>query len=156
MPKVSTETPVFELTLRKYEKPENLSGRELVKKICLSIGLLQPGDSRDVIVDILFVLLKQKPKGLTSLELEKQVIKSREEYKMPMLGIASSNIRRQLRRLRALFLIEKNKKKYRITEGGAMQEIFAEKIKAFLLSSTINRIEEYMHACDLEFQKALK
>ena len=42
--------PFSELTLRKYEKPFRSSGRELVKKLCLSIGLLQPGDGRDVIV----------------------------------------------------------------------------------------------------------
>ncbi len=153
MPKVSTETPVFELTLRKYEKPESISGRELVKKICLSLGLLQPGDSRDVIVDILYVLLKARPKGYTAIELEKQVIKNREANKLAQHGIASSNIRRQLRRLRALFLIEKTKKRYRITEGENLKTIFEEKIKAFLLSSAITRIEEYLAQADAEFSE---
>ena len=44
------EFPLAEITLRKYESPYELGRRELVKKICLSLGLLQPGDSRDVIV----------------------------------------------------------------------------------------------------------
>jgi len=35
-----------ELTLRKYEKPYQTDKREIVKKICLSLGLLQPGDNR--------------------------------------------------------------------------------------------------------------
>jgi hypothetical protein len=37
-----------------------MDGRELVRKFCLSTGLLQPGDSRDVMVDILYVLLKAR------------------------------------------------------------------------------------------------
>ena len=153
MVKVSTETPVFEITLRKYEKPESVSGRDLVKKICLSLGLLQPGDSRDVIVDILYVLLKRRPKGFTSQELEKEVIKFREQNKLALLGIASSNIRRQLRRLRALFIVEKTLKRYRITEGDALAAIFSERIKSFLLPSTLSRVEEYLTAADAEFSK---
>jgi len=58
--KTSKDLPLLELTVRKYEKPYNISNRELVKKFCLGIGLLQPGDSRDVIVEILLVLLKSK------------------------------------------------------------------------------------------------
>ena len=49
------DIPLSEITLRKYEKPSNLERRELVRKICLSLGLLQLGDSRDIIVDILLV-----------------------------------------------------------------------------------------------------
>jgi len=62
MPKqtISKDTPLSEITLRRYEKPYDLSGRDLVKKLCLSLGLLQPGDSRDVIVDVLHVLLEKK------------------------------------------------------------------------------------------------
>ncbi|TAL58097.1 MAG: hypothetical protein EPN86_00770 [Nanoarchaeota archaeon] len=156
MGKVSTETPVFEITLRKYEKPESVSGRELVKKVCLSLGLLQPGDSRDVIVDVLFVLLRKRPKGMTSIELEKEVIKFREQNKMPMLGIASSNLRRQVRRLRALFLVEKSQKRYRITEGEELAAIFSERISSFLLSSTTARVLEYLQAADAEFSKKPK
>jgi len=49
------DIPLAEITLRRYEKPYDSSKRELVRKICLSLGLLQPGDSRDIIVDILLV-----------------------------------------------------------------------------------------------------
>ena len=52
------DIPLSEITLRKYEKPNNLEKRELVRKICLSLGLLQLGDSRDIIVDILMVLIE--------------------------------------------------------------------------------------------------
>jgi len=53
------DIPLSEITLRKYEKPAGLEKRELVRKICLSLGLLQLGDSRDIIVDILMVLIEQ-------------------------------------------------------------------------------------------------
>ena len=50
--KIVSEQPLAEIILRKYELPRKAKERELVKKVCLSLGLLQPGDSRDVIVDI--------------------------------------------------------------------------------------------------------
>jgi len=55
-----SETPLMEITLRRYESPHNLNKRDTLKKLCLSLGLLQPGDSRDVIVDILLVLERAK------------------------------------------------------------------------------------------------
>ena len=111
---ISKEIPLSEITLRRYEKPSKLSDRELVRKLCLSVGLLQPGDSRDVIVDILYVLLKAKKqkKLLSSEEIEKEVIDTRKKQKLALHGIASSNIRRQLKRLRDLFLVEKVKNQY--------------------------------------------
>ena len=60
MKTISKDTPLAEITLRKYEQPNNLIQRELIKKICLGLGLLQPGDSRDVIVDVLLVLINSK------------------------------------------------------------------------------------------------
>jgi hypothetical protein len=56
------DLPLSEITLRKYEKPEGLEKRELVRKICLSLGLLQLGDSRDVVVDILLILVEANKK----------------------------------------------------------------------------------------------
>ncbi|MEK6867697.1 MAG: hypothetical protein AABX98_02640, partial [Nanoarchaeota archaeon] len=54
------DTPLMEVTLRRYEKPVGLEDRELVRKFCLSVGLLQPGDSRDVVVDVLMTMLLAK------------------------------------------------------------------------------------------------
>ena len=142
---ISKEIPLSEITLRKYEKPSKLSDRELVRKLCLSIGLLQPGDSRDVIVDILHVLLKAKKskKLLSSDEVEKEVINSRKKQKLALQGIASSNIRRQLKRLRDLFLVEKVKNSYRITEFEDLSIIFEEKIEKFYLKAIVDRVKEY-------------
>ncbi|MFC1686867.1 hypothetical protein ACFL0E_00735, partial [Nanoarchaeota archaeon] len=107
MGKISRDTPLSEITLRRYEKPVT-TGRELVRKFCLSLGLLQPGDSRDVVVDVLHVLLESKKRmeELHSEEIKNKVIEYRKELKLPVLGVASSNIRRQLKRLKDMHLIE--------------------------------------------------
>ena len=143
---ISRDIPLAEITLRRYEKPANLSDRELIRKLCLSMGLLQPGDSRDVVVDVLHVLIKAKKEknNLTSDEICAKVIEERKKLKMPMLGIASSNIRRQLKRLKDILLVEKRLNAYRITEHSNLEEIFEEKIEKFLMPSITSRIKEYL------------
>lgn len=147
---ISKDIPLAEITLRRYEKPANLSDRELVRKLCLSIGLLQPGDSRDVVVDVLNVLVKAKKeqKQLTSDEVCSLVIEERKKLKLPMRGIAASNIRRQLKRLKDSLLIEKRLNAYRITEHNNLNEIFEDKIEKFLLPSINARIKEYLKKID--------
>ena len=146
MKTISRDTPLSEITLRKYEKPVNLDQRELTRKLCLSVGLLQPGDSRDVVVDILHVLIQNKEKELDSEQIKEEVIKSRKKGKLQLRGIASSNIRRQLRRLRGLFLVEKVKNNYRITEFETLISTFEEKIEQFYLKSILERVKEYFKA----------
>jgi hypothetical protein len=150
---ISKDVPLSEITLRKYEKPYALKDRDLVKKLCLSLGLLQPGDSRDVVVDVFHVILKgmKKRKAFTCSEIEKMVMQNRKLHKLPMLGIASSNIRRQIKRLRSLFLIEKLKTRYCVTEFVPLTETFNEKIERFLLSSILQRTKEYFAAIDEKF-----
>ena len=143
---ISRDIPLSEITLRRYEKPSNLSERELIRKLCLSIGLLQPGDSRDVIVDILAVLIKAKKekKDYTSDQICKLVIEERKKQSLQMLGVASSNIRRQLKRLKDILLVEKRLNAYRIVEHGHLAEIFEEKIEKFMLQNINSRIKEYL------------
>ena len=147
---IAKDIPLAEITLRRYEKPTNLSEREIIRKLCLSIGLLQPGDSRDVIVDILNVLIKARKnqENLTSNEICAHVIEERKRLKLPMLGIASSNIRRQLKRLKDLLLVEKRLNAYRIIEHNNLNDIFEEKIEKFLLPSINSRIKEYLKKID--------
>lgn len=150
---ISKDIPLSEITLRRYEKPK-FSERELIRKLCLSVGLLQPGDSRDVVVDVLHVLLKAKKekKGLHSEEIKNLVIEERKRLNLPVLGVAGSNIRRQLKRLKDLFLIESQANAYRVTEFSETSEIFKEKIKDFYLNSIVNRVEEYFNKVDEEFK----
>src|SRR3989344_7690287 len=116
MSKVSKDVPLSEVTLRKYEKPDLSNKRNFVKKLCLSIGLLQPGDSRDIIVDILLLLINSK-EAVRSENIKLKVEDLRKEHRLPLLGVAESNIRRQLKRLKDLGLIEKNQEGYRLFEG---------------------------------------
>ena len=145
MAKISRDTPLAEITLRRYEKP-TMNDRDLVRKFCLSVGLLQPGDSRDVVVDVLHVLLKakQQKEQLHSEEVKNNVMDLRKDSKLPMLGIASSNIRRQLKRLKDLHLIETNANLYRVTEFSNLSEIFEEKVEGFLLKSVMSRVKDYL------------
>jgi len=151
MPKtISKDIPLSEITLRRYEKPYSTKKREITRKLCLSTGLLQPGDSRDVIVDILLVLLnaKKRKKLLTSEEIKDLAIKSRRKEKLPLKGIASSNVRRQLKRLKDIYLIESLRNKYRITEFEKPSIIFNKKIKNFYLNNILERVDEYFKALD--------
>ncbi|PIN68796.1 hypothetical protein COV93_08100 [Candidatus Woesearchaeota archaeon CG11_big_fil_rev_8_21_14_0_20_43_8] len=144
--KAFKDTPLAEITLRKYEKPNGQSDRELVKKLCLSLGLLQPGDSRDVIVDILLSVIKLKHPS--SKAVEDSVISIRRENNLMMNGVASSNIRRQLKRLRDIFILERVGNLYRINEDAPLVEIFEDRIERFLLPSIIGRAKEYMDAVE--------
>ncbi len=151
---ISRDTPLAEVTIRKYERPSGLEKRELVRKLCLSMGLLQPGDSRDVVVDVFLVLLENRALGgLTSTEIEKKVIISREERGLPLLGVAPSNIRRQVLRLRDLLLVERIGNNYRINENASLSELFSEKIEKYFLESVISRVREYFVEADIAFRK---
>jgi len=147
------DTPLMELTLRRYEKPAGLSERELVRKLCLSLGLLNPGDSRDAVVDVLHVILRAKKakKELSSEDIEKEVAENRKEHKLSMQGIAGSNIRRQLKRLRNMHLIQKARNRYKVSEWSPLIEIYEEKLQRFMLANIEMRVKEYCQACDQRF-----
>ncbi len=140
------DSALSEITLRKYEKPYQLDKRELVKKICLSLGLLQPGDSRDVVVDILLVLIQaaEQKKELSNEQIKLGVEELRTKHSLELKGIAESNIRRQLKRLRDLMLVEKKNNLYNISEFETLEKIFENKIERFLIPQTIERIHEYL------------
>ncbi len=150
---ISKDTPLQELTLRRYEKPK-VNDRSLVRKFCLSVGMLQPGDSRDVVVDVLYVLLKAKQQNelLHSEEIKNRVMELRKSQKLPMLGIASSNIRRQLKRLKNIYLVDGSANTYRIAEFALVQELMKEKVDTLLYQSIISRVHEYAQKIDEEFK----
>lgn len=140
------EMPLSEITLRKYEKPYDSSKRELVRKVCLSLGLLQPGDSRDIIVDIALILeeARKQKSWLSSFEIRDKVESLRKENSLEAKGLAESNIRRQLKRLRDAMLVDKAENKYRISEFASLSELFETKIEKFLIPQTVERIKEYL------------
>jgi hypothetical protein len=140
------EVPLSEITLRKYERPYDTSKRAIVRKICLSLGLLQPGDSRDVIVDILLALedARVNRKELSSFDVQKKVKQIRETNSMNHMGLAESNIRRQLKRLRDLMLVDKINNRYKLSEFEPLSRLFEERIEKFLVPQTIERIKDYL------------
>lgn len=144
------EIPLGEITLRRYEKPYDSSKRDLVRKVCLSLGLLQPGDSRDIIVDIMLILdnARKTKTMLNSFEVKDKVESLRKQNSLEMKGLAESNIRRQLKRLRDIMLIDKAENKYRISEFAPLSEIFEGKIEKFLMPQIISRIKEYLSKLD--------
>ena len=89
---VARDIPLNEITLRKYERPYSGDKREIMKKTCLSMGLLQAGDSRDVIVDVMMVLLdaRKHKDRMSSDEIKKRVEMMREKHNLEMKGIAES------------------------------------------------------------------
>lgn len=137
------DRPISEITLRKYEKPYKMSERETVRKLCLSLGLLQPGDSRDIIVDIFHLIISHKL-GVHYAKLEDELIKRRKKLNLPLLGATPANIHRQLRRLRDMQLIDKNLHRYRLTEGMSLKEIVEERVVKYHLDSILERIKEYI------------
>ncbi|OYT41497.1 hypothetical protein B6U80_01255 [Candidatus Pacearchaeota archaeon ex4484_26] len=140
------DLPISEITLRKYEKPSTQDTRELIKKLCLSLGLLQPGDSRDIVVDILLTLMKasKEKEALNLEEIKKRSQRLRQERNLELRGLADSNIRRQLKKLRDLLIVEKFKNSYQISEFSSLERIFSEKIEKFYLVTIIERIKEYL------------
>ena len=142
-----------ETSERKTEGSERKTGqdnkeRELVRKLCLSIGLLQPGDSRDVVVDVLQVLLdaKKSKEHLNSEQVKDRVIEMRKNFKLEIRGVASSNIRRQLKRLRNVFIVESLNNNYRISEFEDLDVIFEKKIEKYYLENILERVREYFKA----------
>ncbi|MEM4259527.1 MAG: hypothetical protein QXS38_02080 [Candidatus Pacearchaeota archaeon] len=144
------DIPLSEITLRKYEKPYDAPKREIFRKVCLSLGLLQPGDSRDIIVDILLVLeeARKQKSMLTSFEIKDRVELLRKQNSLEIKGLAESNIRRQLKRLRDALIIDKTENKYRFAEFLPLSEIFNTKIEKFLIPQIIERIKEYLAKLD--------
>ncbi len=144
------DLPLGEIILRKYERPYDSSKRELVRKVCLSLGLLQPGDSRDIMVDILLTLeeARRNKQWLSSFEIRDIVQEMRVKNSLEKKGLAESNIRRQLKRLRDVMITDKKENKYRMSEFEPLSEIFRTKIENFFIPQTIERIKEYLNKLD--------
>ena len=105
-------------------------------------GVLKVGDG---------TLINAQQNLLSSDDIVKQVIEYRKQENLQLKGIAASNIRRQIKRLRDLYLVEKITNNYRITELAKLHDTFEEKVEKFMLVSMMSRVKEYMRAVDSEF-----
>jgi len=142
------DIPLQEITLRKYEIPTALDDRELARKFLLSIGMLQPGDSRDIVVDIFHYLLVQQKSSCVGATFEQL---SAELEGKP--GASQPNIRRQLRRLKEIKLIDSRGDAYRIVESGQLVELINNYLEQFIVAPTLSRIKQYAVALEQRFNK---
>ncbi|MEM2954531.1 MAG: hypothetical protein QW625_01085 [Candidatus Nanoarchaeia archaeon] len=142
MQKALKDLPLQEITLRKYEEPMQNDLRELTRKFLLSIGLLNPGDSRDIIIDIFYELLlaRNKRKFLQIEDFENLLLKRQ--------GASKPNIRRQLRRLKELKLLEKAAEGYRIVEFASLKSLIERHINEFIIKPTMERLLQYADKLD--------
>ena len=83
---------------------------------------------------------------ISSEEVQKRVISSRKRSKIPLNGIAPSNIRRQIKRLKDIQLVENIKNEYRITEFDNISTVFEERILDLYLSQITKRVKDYCKA----------
>jgi hypothetical protein len=144
--KALKDLPLQEITLRKYEEPSAIEGRELVKKFLLSVGMLNPGESRDIVVDITAaLLLAKKERKVMEIEDFLQQLKDKP-------GASAPNVRRQLRRLKDLKLVEKLPEGYRITEFGAIKPLIDSYVSEFMIRPTLERVKQYAEKLDLAHQ----
>lgn len=140
----SKDIPLQEITLRRYESPQNLPIEELAKKFLLSVGLIQPGESRDVLVYIFRILLSaRRNKQLVPIEKFLELLKNKP-------GGSPPNIRRQLRRLKDLKLIERLPSGYRITEFCSISKVIETYIEPFVINQSIDRLKEYAKMLDTQ------
>ncbi len=136
------DVPLQEITLRKYEEPAHMDEKELVKKFLLSVGLLQPGESRDVVVDIFHsLILARRERKYLNIGLLLEMLKNKQ-------GTSAPNIRRQLRRLRELKLVERTVEGYRIAEFGSLSPVVDDFIIQYFVNPSIERIKQYAKALD--------
>tara|TARA_Y100000310_G_scaffold335666_1_gene418263 strand:+ start:768 stop:1202 length:435 start_codon:yes stop_codon:yes gene_type:complete len=140
MKKNIRDLPLQEITLRKYEVPTALDDRELARKFLLSIGMLQPGDSRDIVVDVFHELLKSGGGGSTFEQLAASL-----EGKA---GASAPNMRRQLRRLVEVKVAEKRGETYRIVEGGNLSEMIENYLEKFVVLPSLERVKQYARALE--------
>ena len=82
---------------------------------------------------------------LTSDEINQRVYEQRKKYSLPEKGLAESNIRRQLKRLRDYMLIDKQENKYFLIEHMGIKDIFEKNIERFVIPPIIERIKEYLN-----------
>ncbi|MBN1924126.1 MAG: hypothetical protein JW791_05210 [Nanoarchaeota archaeon] len=142
MKRVFKDTPLDEITLRRFERPTNEDLKALSRKFLISIGLLQSGDSRDIISELFYRFLTAS-KRQEFLDPETII----EEFKQ-VEGGTPSNIRRHLRRLKRLNLVERTAYGYRIIEFMPVKELFKTHIIDYLVTPSLDRIMEYAEKMD--------
>jgi hypothetical protein len=85
---------------------------------------------------------------LTSNEIGKRVEIIRKKYSLETKGLAESNIRRQLKRLRDGMLVDKQGNDYYLHENESLSDIFENNIEKFIVPQIMERVKEYLEELD--------
>lgn len=142
MMRVFKDTPIDEVTLRRFEKPSSSDLMSLVRRFAISIGLLQPGDSRDIVSELLFMFIERsKRKEFLTVEYLINSFQGKD-------GGTPNNIRRQLRRLKDINIIERTNYGYRIKEFMPISALFKDHIMKYNIEPCIERLNEYCSLID--------
>lgn len=139
--KIVDVIPLNEITLRSVHIDSELDRWEILRRFCLGVGLLQPNDNRTTIVDVLIVLFDY-PDGLSTNKIVSKVISFRIDRGFAFGGVAVTNIRSLLRRLKELGIVEKFRGKHRITEGLSLTKVFDNKLLPFIMNKTLKNIRK--------------
>jgi hypothetical protein len=142
MKRVFKDTPIGEVTLRRFEKPISDDLRTLVRKFAISVGLLQPGDGRDVVSELLYCFIEASRKK-EFLEIEPLLDRFKGKD-----GGTPNNVRRQIRRLKDMNLIERTNYGYRLIEFLPLNTIFKEHVLKYNIEPCIERLDEYSKMID--------
>ncbi len=139
------DRPLSGISLNEFEKPTNDYNTN-IRRLCISLGLVRPGESRIAVVYILDILLKarkKRPSGIDSYEIVKELYKKK-------VRIVYANILRDLRKLISIGIVEKRNNLYRVRENMRLNEIIAEFVKPYIIDRTLGKIEEYAKAVERE------
>jgi hypothetical protein len=126
MPLPKIAVPTYELEVPSLKK--NIKYRPfLVKEEKILIIAMESEDTKQIaeavktVISNCIITKGIKVEQLSSFDIENNVIEFRKNNKLPLQGIASSNIRRQLLLLREIFILEKVKNSYRINENSKLK-----------------------------------
>lgn len=146
--KLFKDKPLSKISLSEFEKPGSDYFTNL-RRFCISLGLVNPGESRVAIIYILDLLLKLRLKekdGADSYAIMKYLYSKN-------IKIVYANVLRDLRKLVSLGIVEKVDRKYRIKENMKLTEIIDEFIKPYLIDRILKKIYLYAESIDNDFNK---
>lgn len=128
----TTDLPLSEITLRKFERPENIDRKTIIRRFCISLGLVNPGETRAGLVEIFEILLASR-----------EPLRAEEIAEKLQNKLALSGIRRHLRRLEQIKLVEHRNQRYSLAEGQDLVYSLKFVVKEYVVEDIFNRIVEY-------------
>lgn len=147
------DVPINKITLRKYEKIESDNEKlDVIINITNSLGLSQPGDNINIVSHVILFLEEQKQKKelISSFDLYLKIKEKLKNTKRSDLSF--SNVRRYLKILRNMHIVERIGNKYRISEFMTLKEVFSQKVKKIIIEPTLYRIEENLNYYNQKYE----